>query len=135
MPLVQKQSYTLSEARDLVSSAYLNEDAWAALLDALVVPHPRQLLKARIFSDKDGQEWLIPGGSWRAKKDFQYDIETSRGQLRLRGYIEPVVLTGDIRIDRHGLDALLSGLPDGAVVDGEVGLFFKTGHQLGETLI
>ena len=108
MPLVQKSSYTLGEARDLVAEAFPNEDAWAAVLEALREPYPHQLLKARIFSDSDGSMWLIPGDSWRSSKDFQYDIETSRGRVRLRGYIEPVIITGEIRIDRDGLDRLLA---------------------------
>ena len=110
MPLVQKQGYTLSEARDLVASASPNEDAWALLLEALREPSG-QLFTAVIFSNIDGSAWAILDYAWRSRQDFQYKIETSRGRLRVRGLIEPVVIEGEIRIDREWLDGLLATRP------------------------
>ena len=58
MPLVQKSSYTLGEARDFIAEASPNEDAWAALLDALC----NEAIKARIFSDDEDSALVMSTG-------------------------------------------------------------------------
>jgi hypothetical protein len=107
MPLVQ-QDYTIKEACDLIAERFPGEDPWSELNEALCVPFPHGKLSSYIICDKSGKRWEIEAEEWRAKQDLQYDRELSRGKLRKRGFIEPVTVTGEIRIGKSKLDDFLA---------------------------
>ena len=79
------------------------------MVDAFKVPFPREILRAKIASDKSGRAFLIEPSDWGARNVFSYDIEKSRGHLRIHGPGQHPVI-GEIQVDKEILDALLASL-------------------------
>ncbi len=107
MPLVERNSYTWEEARNLITERFPGEDPISNLIEALSVPFPREVLTGYVVSEESGRAWVIPPEAVRSKNDFRYDPKLGRGRLRVRGLVEPLVVEGPIEIRRDQLDTLV----------------------------
>ena len=125
MPLIA-QDYSLKGALDLISGKLPGETALDALVDALHVGDPQ----ATIICDKSGNAFNIPSSAWKSSDGrFTFSADSGQGSIEKRlvrrpapyssrftgkwdrdGKFSPNHITGEIRINRQQLDALLDGI-------------------------